>query len=141
MSNKAVFKGLVFSQTDQVVTDTSIGDEAFYILDDEGFLRHIPAEQVDRQVLTFIQEQIEKNRDIITEQTQKMIGHEDLFTHAFIKNQLENIDEQFKSLMESGLPENVRLYLGMSGFKIVVDHHGEVLNVQQPGTGNTGNEE
>lgn len=132
MSNKAVFKGLVFSQDDQVVADTCVGLEAFYVLNDNGFLRHIPAEQVDRQVLSLLQNQVEENRDLITEQTQKMIGHEDLFTHAFIKNQLENVEKQFDALLKNGLPENVLAYLGMSGFKIIVDHHGDVREVLQP---------
>jgi len=141
MSKKAVFKGLVFSQNDELVTDTCVGTEAFYVLNDDGFLRHIPAEQVDRQVLQLIQKQVEENKDLIAQQTEKMIGQQDLFTHALIQNQLEHVDEQFDSLMQSGLPENVLAYMGMSGFKIIVDHHGEVVEVNQPSATEPGNEE
>ena len=139
MSTKAVFKGLVFSQNDELVQDTYVGAEAFYVLNDDGFLRHIPAEQVDRQVLQLIQKQVEENKDVIAQQTEKMIGQQDLFTHALIQNQLEHVDEQFDSLMQSGLPENILAYMGMSGFKIIVDHHGEVVEVNQPSAAEPGN--
>ena len=35
-------------------------------------------------------------------------------------------------LMQTGLPESGRAYLGMLGFKIIVNYHGEVLRVEQP---------
>ena len=35
-------------------------------------------------------------------------------------------------MMNNGLPESGRVYLGMMGFKIVVNHHGEVVRVDQP---------
>jgi hypothetical protein len=35
-------------------------------------------------------------------------------------------------LLEQGLPEAGLNYLGMLGFKIVVNYHGEVLRVEQP---------
>jgi hypothetical protein len=30
------------------------------------------------------------------------------------------------------MPEDTRIYLGMVGFKVVVNVHGEVLRVEQP---------
>jgi hypothetical protein len=36
--------------------------------------------------------------------------------------------------MQAGIPEDMRAYLGMVGFKIVINVHGEVLKVEQPGT-------
>jgi hypothetical protein len=32
-----------------------------------------------------------------------------------------------------GLPEDARAYLGMLGFKIVINVHGDVISVEQPG--------
>ena len=61
-----------------------------------------------------------------------MIGKDDLFTHALIANQLENVDGQMQQMMDKGLPEEGRAYMGMLGFKIVVNHHGEVIRVEQP---------
>jgi len=132
MGTRAVFEGLVFDEDDHQLGVSFVGDEACYVIDDNGFLRHIPSEQIDRQVLEAMLGQIEDNKDLITEQTVKMLGQDDLFTHAFIQNQLENVDDQMKRLLEQGLPEAGRNYLGMLGFKIVVNYHGEVLRVEQP---------
>ncbi len=129
---KAVFEGLVYDENDQQLGVSFVGDEACYVIDDAGFKRHISSEQIDRQVLGTLLGQIEENKDVITEQTVKMLGQDDLFTHAIIQNQLENVDEQMKRILEQGLPESGRNYMGLLGFKIVVNYHGEVLRVEQP---------
>ena len=36
-------------------------------------------------------------------------------------------------LIEHGLPEEGRAYMGMTGFKVIINHHGEVVDVAQPG--------
>ena len=132
MTGKAVFEGLVFDENDNVLDTTYVGGEPCYVINDAGFMRHIPAQQVDTQVLDVMRIQITENKDVISEQTAKMIGQDDIFTHAIINNQLENIDDQLKNLMEHGMPETGRTYLGMLGFKIVVNYHGEVVRVDQP---------
>ena len=132
MTGKAVFEGLVFDENDNVLDTTYVGGEPCYVINDAGFMRHIPAQQVDTQVLDVMRRQITENKDVISEQTAKMIGQDDIFTHAIINNQLENIDEQLNHLMEHGMPESGRTYLGMLGFKIVVNYHGEVVRVDQP---------
>ena len=68
----------------------------------------------------------------ISEQTAKMLGQEDIFTKAMLERQLREIDKQFDLLLQTGLPEDTRIYLGMMGFKIVIDVHGQVLRVEQP---------
>lgn len=132
MAKNAVFKGLVFDENDQVVVTNMVGDEAFYVVDDDGFLRHVPSEEVDSQVLNVLKKQIEENKEAIADQTVKMLGQDDIFTHAIIANQLENVQEQMQHMMDHGLPESGRAYLGMLGFKVVINHHGEVLRVDQP---------
>jgi hypothetical protein len=132
MANKAVFEGLVYDEQDNQLDVAYVGDEPCYVFNDEGFARYIPAGDVDRQVLEVLREQIIENKDMITEQTAKMIGQEDLFTYALIHNQLDNIDDQMDHMMKNGLPESGRAYLGMMGFKIIINHHGEVVRVDQP---------
>jgi len=131
--NKALFQGLIFDTDDQPLETVVVGDEAFYVLDDDCFLRHIPAMHVDRQVWDVITAHIDGNEEILSQQAAKMMGQEDIFTVAVIRNQLENKEKQFQDLSKSGIPEDARSYLGMMGFKAIVDHHGEVLNVVQPG--------
>ncbi|MCK6539728.1 MAG: hypothetical protein L6Q26_06685 [Anaerolineales bacterium] len=103
------------------------------MVNDAGFRRHIPSEQVDRQVLKQIADLMKGSEGIISEQTAKMLGQEDVFTKAAIEQQLKNIDKQFDQLMKTGIPEDARAYLGMMGFKVIINVHGEVLNVDQPG--------
>jgi hypothetical protein len=132
MSRKALFAGLVVDENDRAVETATVGDEAFYVIDDAGFRRHIPAEQVDRQVLVRMQEMMKGSEGLISEQTAKMLGQEDIFTKAMIEQQLKNIDQQFETLMQQGIPEGGRAYLGMLGFKIVINLHGEVIRMDQP---------
>lgn len=133
MTLKPLFEGLIFDEFDNPVEVTYVGDEPFYIVDDDGFLRHIPSEQVDRQVLDSMRALIEGHEDLLSEQTAKMLGQEDIFTRAMIETQLKNLDKQFDSLFASGIPEEGRAYMGMMGFRITINIHGEVVKIDQPG--------
>ena len=133
MPAEPLFAGLVFDEDDQLVETTFIGSEPCYVVDDDGFLRHIPSADVDCQVLQLLQEGIEGHEEIISEQAAKMTGQDDIFSRAIFLEQLKNIDRQFEQLIEEGLPEEGRAYMGMTGFKIIINHHGEVVDVEQPG--------
>jgi hypothetical protein len=141
MAHKAVFEGLVLKEDASPVEVRYVGEDACYVVNDNGFLRHISSEQVDRQVLDEMRKQVENNEEIITEQTAKMIGQQDIFSRAAIQNQLKNIDKQFNTLMETGIPPEARAYLSMLGFKVVINVHGEVVRVEQPTMTNESGEE
>ncbi len=132
MSREPLFKGLILDEYDQPVTTGWIGTEPCYIVNDSGFLRHIPSDPIDLQILHSFGEQIIGNEELIADQAAKMLGQEDLFSHAFIENQLKNLDKQYEQMLKMGLPEETRVYLGMMGFKVVIDVHGEVLRIDQP---------
>ena len=138
MPKQPLFAGLVVDESDRPAETAYVGDEPCYVVDDYGFRRHIPSEQVDRLVLSQIADLMKGSEDLISEQTAKMLGQEDVFTKAAIEQQLKNIDKQFDQLIQAGIPEDMRAYLGMVGFKIVINVHGEVVKVEQPGT--TGDE-
>ena len=133
MAQKPLFEGLVFDEFDKPVEVAYVGDEPFYVVDDAGFHRHIPSEQVDRQVLESMRDLIDGHEDLLSEQTAKMLGQEDIFTRAMIESQLKNIDKQFDTLFSSGIPEEGRAYMGMMGFRVTIDIHGEVIKIDQPG--------
>ena len=133
MAKKPLFTGLVYDDNDQIVEITTVGTESCYIVDDAGFKRHIPSEQVDRQVLNKFRELIEGHEEIMGEQALKMLGQDDIFSRAIYIEQLKNLDKQFDQLLETGYPEEIRTYMGMTGFKVIINHHGEVLEVEQPG--------
>jgi hypothetical protein len=130
--NKPVFEGLVVDESDHPLKTAYVGVEPFYVLDDSGFLRHISAEKIDREVLKLMMSEVKENEQAITEQTAKMLGQEDIFTTAMIRNQLEHLDSQIDSVLKTGIPAEGRTYLGMMGFKVVVNLHGEIVKVEQP---------
>ena len=133
MSSKALFEGLIADEEGRSVEVALVGDNIFYVVDDQGFHRHIEAEKVDRQVLAHMSKMMEGNEDLIAEGTMKMIGQEDIFTKAMIESSLENIDDQLDQVMGQGLDDDVRLWLGMMGFRVVIDLHGDVIELEQPG--------
>lgn len=141
MPHQALFAGLVFDENDNPVDVTYVGSEPFYVVDDAGFHRHIPSEQVDRQVLESMRELIDGHEGVLSEQTAKMLGQEDIFTRAMIESQLKNIDKQFEALFDTGIPEEGRAYMGMMGFRITIDVHGDVIKIDQPGMVSSDDEE
>ncbi len=128
MSNKALFAGLVVDENGQPLEAVTVGGEAQYVLDDNGFLRHIDSEVVDRQVLHALQSQIEANKDAVEEGIMKMMGSEDIFTKAAIDRSIGNMDQ----VLQQGIPDEARRMLGMMGFRVVVNYHGEVVRLEQP---------
>jgi hypothetical protein len=133
MTHQALFAGLVFDEMQRPTEVAYVGDEPCYVVDDNGFRRHIPSEQVDRQVLDMMREMIEGHEEMLTDQTAKMLGQDDIFSKAIIESQLKNIDKQLETLFETGIPESARAYMGMMGFRITINIHGEVVEVNQPG--------
>lgn len=133
MTVQPLFAGLVFDESDQPADVAFVGDDPCYVVNDAGFHRHIPTEQVDRQVLDHMRELIDGHEGLISEQAAKMLGQEDIFSRALIESQLKNLDNQFDTLLEAGIPEEGRAYMGMMGFRITINVHGEVIDVNQPG--------
>jgi len=133
MLKHALFTGLVFDEDDNLVENVYIGQDPCYVVNDHGFKHHILSETIDRQVLDQMREMIEGKEDLLSQQAAKMIGQDDIFTYAMIANQLKNMDNQFDKLFETGIPEETRTYMGLMGFKIVVNVHGDVISVNQPG--------
>ncbi len=133
MYTHPLFSGLINDEFGKPVETVSINGEPFYVVDDSGFHRHIPSIDVDKQVFNALMEQIRGHEDVIIEQASKMLDQDNLFSRAILLNQLQNMDKQFESLVETGIPESTRQYLGMMGFKVTINIHGDVLNVDQPG--------
>ena len=132
MAHKPLFGGLIVDEHDHPAGTAYVGEEPCYVVNDAGFLRHIPSEQVDRKVLELMRQQINGNEDILSEQAAKLLGTDDIFSKAMLENQLKNIDKQFDAILETGIPEESRAFMGMSGFKIVINMHGEVVKFEQP---------
>jgi hypothetical protein len=126
-----MFGGLIFNERDEPAEIAYIGGIAHYVILDDGFRRHVEARGIDRQVLSFVREQMEPFRDVAVQEMMRMMGRDDLFTKAMIDSSLKN----WEQALGQTLPEDVRAWLGMSGFRVVVNVHGEVVSIEMPGQG------
>jgi hypothetical protein len=125
---QALFGGLISNEAGEPVEVTTIGDEAFYVIPDEGFRRHVEAVTVDDAVLAQIKEQIDGAQDLIIEGVLDFIGQDDLFTKASVDLALQNFEEGFRSAD----PDQWKPWLGALGLKVIVNVHGEVVQIDYP---------
>lgn len=133
MTRKPLFEGLIIDENNNPVEVAYVGGEPCYVVNDAGFRRHVPSIDVDRQILDSMIAQVKGNEELFTEQTANMLGQDDIFTRAIIQNQLKNLDKQIEKIFDTGIPEAGRSYMGMLGFKVIINHHGEVVRIDQPG--------
>jgi hypothetical protein len=124
-----MFIGLVFNQAGQPAEVAYVGGEAHYVILDDDFRRHVAARDVDRQVLVRLREVMDPFRDQAVVEMMRMIGKEDLFTKAMIDSSLKN----WEQALGQPIPEDMRAWLGMLGFRVVVDVHGEMVEFDLPG--------
>lgn len=130
MGNRfALFDGLISTDLGEPVEVAVVGGIPHYVVPDAGFLRHIESGIIDRQVLQTLRDQLEPHRDRAVEEALKMIGRDDLFTKAMIDASLNNMDQ----LLEQGVPDEMRAWLGMMGFRVIVNYRGELVRLEQPG--------
>jgi hypothetical protein len=124
------FEGLVVTEDGAPVSVTYIGATPYYVVDDQGFRRHIEAREVDRVVLEQFAGQVEANRDDAAMAMMRLMGQDDLFTKAMVDSALQNID--LDQVLGQGLPPDARQWLGMMGFRVVINLHGEVVQIDMP---------
>jgi hypothetical protein len=130
MAQQALFAGLVYDEVGRVLETAVIGNEAHYVIDDAGFMRHITAEDVDRQVLAFFLQQLHENQDQAVDQALKLMGKDDLMTKAAVQSSLRNIN--MEDIIAQGIPQQAREMLGMMGFRVTINFHGELVGIEQP---------
>jgi hypothetical protein len=131
MARTAMFSGLVFDEAGRAAEIAYVGENACYVLDDDGFRRHIDAEGVDRQVLRFMRGQVEGNRDVAVDAMLEMMGADDIFTKAAVETTIDRMEDA----VGQPIPAEARQWLGMLGFRIVIDFQGTVLDIEMPAGG------
>jgi GGDEF domain-containing protein len=125
---QAVFAGLIQNEAGEPVEVAYVGGDAFYVIPDGDFRRHVEAIQVDEEVLRRLREQFEGIEDQIAAGVMTFLGKEDLFTKASIDMALKNFDQAFRRAD----PEQWKPWLGMMGFLVIVNVHGEVVRIESP---------
>ncbi|GIV76250.1 hypothetical protein FKZ61_014820 [Litorilinea aerophila] len=131
MASAAMFAGLVFDEEGRPAEVDWVGQNACYVVLDDDFRRYIDAAQVDRQVLRFLREQVEGQREMAVTTMLEMLGKDDLFTKAAIEASIERMEEA----VGQPIPEETRQWLGMLGFRVIIDFHGNVVDIQMPAGG------
>jgi hypothetical protein len=126
----AFFEGLVVGEDGAPVSVVRLGESTFYVVDDLGFHRHVDARDVDRAVLQQFVAQLDAHHEEASEAMLRMMGQEDLFTKAMVDSTLRNIEVE--QLLDHQLPPDVRQWLGLMGFRVVIDRHGEITRVDMP---------
>jgi hypothetical protein len=127
-SSQALFAGLISNEQDEPVGVAYVGAEAFYVIPDGDFKRHVEAAAVDEVVLSQLHEQIAGQQDLVTQGVLEFLGKDDLFTKASIDLALKNFEQGFRQAD----PEQWRPMLGLLGFRVIVNVHGEVVRVDYP---------
>ncbi len=128
MASVAMFEGLVFGEAGQEAGIGWVGGDACYLLDDGGFQLHIDATGVDRQVLQLIKEQVQANRDIAVRGILEMMGKDDVFSKTAVEYSINRMEEA----TGQRLPPEARDLLRSLGFRIIIDIHGDVVQLDMP---------
>lgn len=131
MARVAMFEGLVVDEAGNALAVTAVGENACYVMWDDDFKRHIDAELVDGQVLRAMRDQVEDQRDAAVQAVLDMMGSDDIFTKAAVESSINNMDKA----VGNPIPDDARRWLGMLGFRIVIDEQGTVLDIAMPAGG------
>ena len=137
MATSAMFEGLVFDERRNAAPVKYVGERACYVVDEDGFMRHIDAALVDQQVLDFLKGQVDQHRDLAVSGMMDMMGKDDIFTKAAVESSIDNIDQA----VGQAIPEQSRQWLGMMGFRVIIDDRGQVVDLEMPTGGIEGEED
>ncbi|MEJ2733108.1 MAG: hypothetical protein P8189_05975 [Anaerolineae bacterium] len=124
----ALFAGLIQDEGGNPVNVVMVGEVPNYVVEDAGFRRHVESKTVDLQVIEMLREQFMAHREIATEAMLQLMGKDDLFTKAMIDASIRNMDQ----VLEQDLPDGARAWLGMLGFRVIINTHGEVVRLDMP---------
>jgi hypothetical protein len=128
MARTAMFAGLVVDENGRTAEIDYVGETACYVVYDEDFRRFVDAAQVDRQVLRFMREQVDDNRQLAVGAMLDMMGKDDIFTKAAVESTIDHMEDA----VGQPIPEDARQWLGMLGFRVVIDFHGDIVDIQLP---------
>ncbi|MHB1296473.1 MAG: hypothetical protein ACYC4R_15955 [Anaerolineae bacterium] len=125
---QALFPGLVYNEQGEPADVVYIAGMAHYAIPDMGFRRHVEAYRIDNAVIAALKAQITSMQGEVVRGMLQMLGTDDLFTKAAIDASIRNLD---KSIRQSSTSQVVP-WLKLFGFRVVVDVHGEIVEIIYP---------
>jgi len=131
VKRQALFADLVYNEAGEIVEVVDIGGVAHYAVPDAGFLRHVEALEVDRQIVEALQERIKGMQDAIVDGMINMMGSESLFTRPMLQQAIDQMDR----ILEPGAVDvdQFRTAMWMTKFRATVNVHGDVVDLDVPG--------
>ena len=85
-----------------------------------------------QRVMEVLKAQVHAQRELVVESMLDYLQQDDLFTKAAIETSVDQMDENIEQLLQIGLPEETRSWLGMMGFRVIINLHGEVVDLDFP---------
>jgi len=128
MARIAMFEGLVFDERDRPLEVSWVGADACYLYDDDGFLRHLDAGDIDRQVLQFFKNQVMENKEMAIRGMLELMGKDDIFTKTALEYQIAHMDENLDQMLQP----QARQLLQSLDFKIIIDAQGNLIDIHMP---------
>jgi len=125
---QALFPGLVYNEQGEPAEVVWIGGVAHYAIPDAGFLRHVEAHKVDSTVIAHLKEQITAMQDEVVRGMLQMLGKDDIFTKAALDASIQDLEQNIRR----SKPDQWVPWLRLFGFRVVVDVHGEVVEIIYP---------
>ena len=130
---KALFEGLVRDDNERAVPVVYVGAEPTYVVTEDGMRYHIDARKIDEQVMEIYNENIKGHQPELADAVMKFMGSKDLFTKVSVDKNLRDFDKNLPQLYEQGIPTEARQYLGMMGFRVIINRHGDLVKLDMPG--------
>lgn len=125
---QALFPGLVYNEAGDEAHVVLIGGVPHYAIPDDGFLRHVEAYRIDESAVNAMQELMAGMRDELVAGILQMMGTDDILAKAALEASIDNIGPSLRRSDPSQWAPMLRLY----GFRIIVDVHGDLLEIIYP---------
>ncbi len=130
---QSLFSGLIYNEEGQPIGTVTVGSEICYAIPEGDFVCHVTAVDVDRQVLLHLKERLIGMKDAVVDGVMQMTGSDDPFSRAAIETSLENLERILELPAGTANLEDMRMGLWMTGFRVTVNLHGEVVALEIPG--------
>jgi hypothetical protein len=128
IERQALFPGLVYNETGESATVTYIGGVAHYGISDANFVRHVEAYRIDSAVIALMQTQISSMQDEVVRQMMQVLQKDDIFTKAALDASVRNLEQNIRQ----SDPEQWVPWLRLLGFRVVVNVHGDIVELIYP---------
>lgn len=124
----AAFDQLVFDRSGEIVPVKRIGGSDHYVVAEDGFDYHIASGKVDDAVWSYLRTEFQKVKEEQLPAALEAMGVTDPFTLAAYEAAID----KFGSGDSPAMAPQQKDLLALMGFRIVIDYHGDVLDIEMP---------